>query len=374
MFYTLQDVLFGASLAVYVAASVIVSVVRWGHRCEPYAHHMDYYHPGWKTVVFCFLTNLMMLPLLFMLREYDAIMALRLILMLASPYFCAMFLFTYFGKMLGHNSWMWPLLLLSIPFAVMVLVTVALAVEPGVQFVGRDARIVGYVSGSLTLIFLYAYGAAFHMIAKARRRFSEENYSNPEDFPQEFAGQAIWLAGLHLIVSWTISFIGTKPVLTIGLILLTVVIIAFLIIDLSPHRTLDVNRLEAEHHAKISADEMARHVWENSEPEEVEVLSPARKEEILQLLRHAVEEDRAYLDNHLTLARLSRDCGVNRTYVSAVMNEYLGGFFTYINRCRLDHASRYRTEHPESSIEEVATSSGFGSRQSYYNARRQLEG
>ena len=51
----------------------------------------------------------------------------------------------------------------------------------------------------------------------------------------------------------------------------------------------------------------------------------------------------------------------------------MGGFFNYINRCRLDYAAKYKAENPAASVEDIAMSSGFGSRQSFYNARKQLE-
>ena len=51
--FTLQETLFSAALAVFIAASVIIAVVRWGHKCEPYAQHMDYYYPAWRTNIFC---------------------------------------------------------------------------------------------------------------------------------------------------------------------------------------------------------------------------------------------------------------------------------------------------------------------------------
>ena len=55
------------------------------------------------------------------------------------------------------------------------------------------------------------------------------------------------------------------------------------------------------------------------------------------------------------------------------MSESLGGFFNYINRCRLAYANKYRESNPNASVEELAAVSGFGTRQSFYNARKQFE-
>jgi AraC-like DNA-binding protein len=370
--YSQQDLFFSSALAVYIAVSVVVAVVRWGHRCEPYARNMDYYHPAWRTVVFCFLTNLLLLPFVYMPHDTDSNLALRIILMLASPYFSAMFMFTYFGRMLKRKSWIMPLIFLSVPFTVMTLLALAIAIEPGQQLVGRDARILGSISGTLAFIFLYAFGSALYMIGQARRRFSETNFSNPDDFPKDFARQAVYMAGWHVVISWFCCFQQSNTVMGWGLFVLSGILVCFLIADLQPHRALDANRLEAEVNARASAEDAARQAFETSELEEEETLSTLRKDEILRIIRHAVEDDKAFLDSHLTLSSLARSCGVNRTYVSAVMNEYLGGFFAYVNRCRLDYAAKYKSENPDAAVEELATASGFGSRQSFYNARKQL--
>lgn len=370
--YTQQDLFFSTALAVYIAVSVFAAVVRWGHRCAPYSRNMDYYFPAWRTVVFCFLTTVVLIPLVYLPHDSDSNLAVRIILMLSSPYFCAMFMFAFFGKLLKKGGLLMPLVFLSLPYTVMVLLVLAMVIEPGQQLSGKDAKILVSVSGILAIVFLYAFGSALYMIGQARKRFSETNFSNPEDFPKDFARQAVWMAGWHVVLSWTVCFQTSNTVLGWGLLVLSCIIVRFLIIDLQPHRALDVNHIEAEHSAWASAETAARQAIEAADTEEDEALSPLRKDEILRIIRHAVEEDKAFLDSHLTLASLARTCGVNRTYVSAVMNEYLGGFFAYVNRCRLEYAARYRAENPEAAVEELATAAGFGSRQSFYNARKQL--
>ena len=141
---------------------------------------------------------------------------------------------------------------------------------------------------------------------------------------------------------------------------------------LSPHRTMDVERLEEEEGAEVRPDPAHADSPEDK-PRVEEALSPERKDEIVRTIRHCVEEEKGYLDSHLTLAGLSRQCGVNRTYLSQVMSERMGGFFVYVNRCRLAEAARLKVDSPDASVEDIAIASGFGTRQSYYNVRRQLE-
>jgi len=98
-----------------------------------------------------------------------------------------------------------------------------------------------------------------------------------------------------------------------------------------------------------------------------------KAENLLQAIRAEVEERQAFLEGGLTLAGLAKRCDTNRTYASVVLQEPFGGFFPYINNCRLAFAAKYRELHPKASIAEIARASGFRSRQSYYNALHRQE-
>lgn len=374
MLYTFQDLFFSVSLAVHVAVSLVVAFVRWGHKCEPYARHMEYYYPAWKVIVLCFLSSIVLVPAVFKPQDIDSIMQLRITLMLTSPFYCAVMLFTYFGKVLRLSWWKRPIIALSIPFGLLLFTGFVLTVYPGNQIVGLTAPIIFSLTGIFSLLSFGSFVMALRMIARAMRRFSEENYSNVDDFPRNYASRVIYIPVLHVAISWICAFIGTKDVLSAGVLLQAVLNVRFLIGALSPHRAREVEKLEAgEIRPETVAEPMANLVLEEAAAaEEDSSLSQERRNVILQTLHQVVEEDQAYLDCHLTLATLARSCGVNRTYISRVMNDNLGGFFNYVNRFRLTHADQLRAEHPDLSVDEIAIASGFGSRQSYYNIRRAL--
>ena len=355
MVLTLQDSLFSASLAVYMTASVFVAAVRWGHRCQPYGKHTDYYYPAWKTVIFCFLSNLLMAPAIFMPTEADALLQLRLLLILASPYFSAVLLFSYFGRVLKVDSWRRPIFVLSVPFGIMAMAATVLALIPGTQMTPEFCRWFFTVGGILAVAFLACFVTAIFMVARELQRQGKENYSNPDDFPYNYASKILWLPLTHLAVSWVATFIGTHLSLSLGLLALSAFSLVLLIGILSPHRDLSVERLEASGQA---------------EP----VLSQERQDEIEKAIRQLVENGQAYLDSHLLLDDVARRIGVNSKYVSLVMQARLGGFFSYVNRCRLAHAARLQVEQPGRPIGEVIADSGFGSRTTYYKVRRELEG
>lgn len=358
MLYSFQDLVYSASLAVYVAVSVVVATVRWGHKCAPFSRHMDYYFPAWKVLVWCFMSAVLLVPAIFLPHETDAVNQVRIMLILSSPFYCAVIMFTYFGKVLRISWWRKPIYALGFPFGYMLLTTFAHTLAPGDQMEGFIHRLIFGITGVLSLLYLICFVMSFVMVLRAMRKYSEDNYSNPNDFPSQYASSVLYLPILHIGISWAGAIIGTKIGLSICVVAQSVLNVVFLIGALSPHRARDVAKLETcERHASA---------------EEEQSLSKARGNEILKKLRHLVEEDQAFLDSHLTLDVLARNCGVNRTYVSRVMNDNLGGFFHYVNRCRLDYAEKLKAQHPEMSVDDLATASGFGSRQSYYNIRRNL--
>ncbi len=367
--FSFQDMVFSMSVAVYVAVSIAVAAVRWGHRCEPYAKYSDYYYPAWKALVFCFLSNILFLPSAFLPAAPDSVLQVRLMFILASPFLCALMMFSYFGKALKISWWKKPVYGLSVTFILMCVTATVLVLVPGTQLMGSFGRWFFSAAGMLAILYLGFFSAALYMIARAIRRSSEENYSNPEDFPRQYALNALWISIMHVVVSWTASYIGSKILLSVALAVLSVLAVILLIGVLPPHRSKDVEQMEAGEeplHLQIEVPSQTGTLEEETLPAE-------RQEDILRAIRHFVEDEKAYLDSHLTLASLSRNIGYNRTYVSKVMSERLDGFFVYVNRCRLAHAARLKVEQPGIPVADLIAASGFGSRQTYYNVRRQLE-
>ena len=361
MSYSFQELLLSVSLAVYVAVCVVVGVVRWGHKCAPYAKPLEYYFPGWRTLALSALSNLSLAPAIFLPGEPDAVLQIRMMLILSSPFLCSALIFSYFGRVLKVSWWRRPIYVLSGTYSTMSAIALVCNLMPGTQMKGQFLHWYFIIAGALALVYLVGLFLALRMIIRPLSRFSEESFSNPDDFPEQYAKSLIYIPFLHLIMSWSTTFNGNIPALSFGLFMLSVLTVIILLGALSPHRAVEIERLETE----LSADKEEESLEEESLPQE-------RKDEILRLIRHRVEDEQAYLDSHLTLGKLSQDCGCNRTYVSAVLNDNLGGFFNYVNRCRLQHAEAYKQENPKADVDELALVSGFNSRQSYYNARKRL--
>lgn len=105
-------------------------------------------------------------------------------------------------------------------------------------------------------------------------------------------------------------------------------------------------------------------VNEKNEPEYLEVRPSANT--MMAQFERLVNDEKIYLNPHLSLVDAAQMLGTNRTYVSKMVNENYGDSFSnYINSKRLEYAKAYMKEHPRDKIEVIANECGFGSTSSF---------
>lgn len=94
----------------------------------------------------------------------------------------------------------------------------------------------------------------------------------------------------------------------------------------------------------------------------------ALKSEIRRKIVLYFEEQKVYLDQHLTLAKLSSMVGTNTAYLSSMVNHiYQCNLPTLINHYRIEHAIKLLRE-GKYNIKDVYKVSGFVSRSAFYSA------
>ncbi len=104
-------------------------------------------------------------------------------------------------------------------------------------------------------------------------------------------------------------------------------------------------------------------------------LDPAMRDRIRRKLDAAMTTEGLFRDSLLNLRSLSRAIRENTHSVSQVLNQDLqASFYEFVNRHRVDEASRLLLEHPEQTVLEIALAVGFNSKSTFNTAFRRITG
>jgi len=92
-------------------------------------------------------------------------------------------------------------------------------------------------------------------------------------------------------------------------------------------------------------------------------------------LDHVMQETQVFLKNDLRLSELAELVGLKPHYLSQVINEqYQVSFYEYVNKFRVDFATRALQRNNDTSIADIAAESGFNNRASFNSYFKKLTG
>lgn len=270
-------------------------------------------------------------------------------------FYCAVLLLCYAGTVMQWNRWK----NVSWVSAIIVIVTMIVPVlnawlptpilnDEGVLIwqnvvVATSVVMLGYV--------LFAMWQVRRWIIEAR----DANYSNPDDFPVDYANR-VWVFPIILTPLIWPAYIFDSPRLMAIQNLLLAVLNIWLLLTVMP-----VWRRKA----------LLAHADETTPPTQPEPDSAL--EEMLDQTAVEIEAyvrgQEAYLDSHLTLDDVAAHTQHGRTYASLTCQRRFDSFASYVNGLRLAHYERYCADHPGETKESAALSSGFSSYNAYYRAK-----
>ena len=93
------------------------------------------------------------------------------------------------------------------------------------------------------------------------------------------------------------------------------------------------------------------------------------------LLTRWMRETKPYLNPDFQLMDLRHVLPMNRTYLSRFLRDEFGcTFYQFVNKYRIEEAKRLMTEQPEMRLADVATRSGFSSREAFARTFTQVTG
>ncbi|OQX73050.1 MAG: hypothetical protein B6D61_12975 [Bacteroidetes bacterium 4484_249] len=106
-------------------------------------------------------------------------------------------------------------------------------------------------------------------------------------------------------------------------------------------------------------------------------LTEEYKEDLKLLISQTMEDEKLYLNNHLTIEMFSKHLNASRSYISQVINEKFNtNFNNFINEYRIKEARRMLIdeENRNLTIETIASMVGFGNKSSFNNAFKKYTG
>jgi len=114
---------------------------------------------------------------------------------------------------------------------------------------------------------------------------------------------------------------------------------------------------------------------EDSEKYVHSTLNAEQKEELSAIVLLSMKKDKLFLDQNLTINSLAKEIGINRTYLSQVINEFFNkNFSSFVNEFRIKEASKRLLDDKNITIEAVAFDVGFKSKSAFNNAFKQYTG
>ena len=328
---------------------------------EAYRSNMRELFPAQQLVANFYLLQLVEVPYLLMAGRSEALFyANGTALLLFSSYMLIMVRSYFFLE--SPTRYKLILFLLPVWFCWIALL---LPVFGAVEFSMGFQRLMTTIIIALFAGYLFLLDRFRRQLLRHIRELDEDEYSNEEDFPANFARSIKWLP-LILCLFLAVNFLMNDPFAKLARdLVFTVVNVWFAIYTLNPHRK--VRQLPMELIQKVE--------------EEAEVEDPKRhlndnqRQQMEAHLMALIREEKLYLNDHLSMNDLVKRLHTNKTYLSEVIaNSEYGSFYQLINTLRIEHACWMLGEDPNLKMEQVALSSGFSSGSAFSQVFKRIKG
>lgn len=228
------------------------------------------------------------------------------------------------------------------------------------EFMSREgAQFWNYVITAESLIMMAYCFMAMWQVWCWIRQSRDANYSNPDDFPVNYAKIIIVYPIILTPLLWPAYIFDSRQVMAVLHLLLAVFNMVLLITVMPAWRRKSLIASAAEEEDDADDTETRKNVAIEKQIEQTALE-----------IRAYVEEQRAYLDPHLKIDDVVEHCQHGRTYVSLTFQRKYGSFANYVNGLRLIHYDKYVAAHPNETKESAAIASGFSSYNAYYRANQ----
>lgn len=348
----------GVAAAIYLTSCWTFAAIRWFHTCQAPKEKHDYIWPDRKLLVVIYMMSFVLVPYLLWPTSPSAWALWKSYFPCTYYFYGGALFFCFFGTVKRWKRW-------KATIRVTTAITF-LAMLPLVADAWLRGNVLSRELASLWLWVVAAVGigmmiyCALSMLQTMRwmREARDENYSNPDDFPMEFARRVWLLPFVMTLFVWPPFLLDSPEVMAVMNVLLAVFNVVMLVFVLPAWR-----RESLVPEASTEPSEL---------PTDTDVMTEERERKIACEIEEYVRNKKGYLDAHLKLENVVEHCSYSRSYVSKVFQKRFGGFSHYVNLLRLKHYDEYMAGHPNATKDTAAQESGFTSYNAYYKAKERL--
>lgn len=323
-----------------------------------YAANYSTLYPAQHLVASLYLLQLFELPYLLNIDNPDALFYVNAFSVLC---FSSMMILMVKGYFFLQKQTLRQLVLHFAP-AVLVLTPLLLqAVGLVVLPKGSKMWMFIIVSG-MFLIYFYHIISITKRINRAIFQLREMEYSSEEDFPVSLARRLRYLPVSICLVVYISFAVDNAWVKFVRDAIFIVVNVWFAILTIDPWRT----AFTSEEQTMLKDDKEDRAISQSH-------MSAERYAELSTRVRQVLDDEKIFLNPHLTMERLMVDMKMdtNRSYVSETIGR-LGykSFYDMVNRHRVEYAIAYIRSYPEEQLKKIALECGFSTQYAMSKAFR----
>ena len=346
---------YGIAATIFMVTCWSFAAIRWLHTCDAPKRRWNYVWPDRKLQVVLELLTTAILPYILDPTSPSAWLLEKCWFPTCGFLYIAVILLCFFGSVQLWPRWHSISIVAAVIVTLIILPLVVNAWMGGTLIPQQYYLLIIAIVTIVSILMMAFAFMAMWQVGHWMKETRDNIYSNPTDFPLPLA-QRVWLAPvIYTPLYWPAFIFDSPTAMAIQNLLMAILNIGLLIVVLPAWRRKII----------IPGEDP---VSDNTRDD----MSPERIETIAQRIENFVSTRQGYLDEHLRIENVVIECGFNRNYISRVFKERYGGFYTYVNKLRLEHFEQFTRQHPEVTKEAAAHASGFSSYQAYYRAKERL--
>ena len=357
---TIEQYYYGLAALMYLTTCWMFAAVRWWHTCKQPKRTHRYIWPDRKLQCLLYCCATVLLPYALDPTSPSAWLLLKSYFPATYYFYCGVLLLCFAGTVKQWSQWKG----ISWVAAVMVIGTMFVPVVnawmPAPILSAEGLRLWRYVVLAESIVMVGYVALAMWQVKHWMDEARDANYSNPDDFPADYAAR-VWLIPVFLTpLIWPAYILDSPRLMAIQNVLLAVSNVWLLITVMPVWRR----------KALLVTPETA-HTQEVEEQEDTgsdELIAQTAME-----IEAYVRDQKAYLNPHLKIDDVVEHCQYGRTNVSLTFQRRFGSFANYVNNLRLSYYDQYVEEHPSETKESAALAAGFSSYTAYYRAKQKMK-